>query len=164
MVIDPPWEYDSPGDLPSHKAATPYPTMTLEEIRALPIGKLAAKDCVLWVWTTNARMLNALELVEGWGFSNKTILTWAKHRIGTGRWLRSQTEHCILATQGRPQVNLTNQSTLLRAPTRGHSRKPIEFYEMVETLCPAKRYLELFSRQTRARWDGYGDQSALSLP
>jgi N6-adenosine-specific RNA methylase IME4 len=65
-----------------------------------------------------------------------------------------------MAIRGKPVVTLTNQTTVLHAPVRGHSVKPCEFYELVESLCPAPRYAELFSRQQRPGWDGHGDEAA----
>jgi MT-A70 len=83
-----------------------------------------------------------------------TILTWAKDSMTTGDWLRGQTEHCIMAVRGKPVVTLTNQTTLLHARRRGHSVKPVEFYDFVENLCPAPRYCYLFSRyRHNSKWD-----------
>jgi hypothetical protein len=82
-----------------------------------------------------------------------------KDRMGTGDWLRGQTEHCIMAVRGKPIVQLTNQTTALVGPMRANSQKPEEFYEFVEKLCPAPLYAELFSRQPRKNWDGHGDES-----
>jgi N6-adenosine-specific RNA methylase IME4 len=112
------------------------------------------------VAVTNLHMLNGgREVLDAWGFAPVTILTWAKDKFGTGSWLRGQTEHCVLATRGKPTVQLTNQSTLLQAPVRAHSEKPDEFYDLVESLCPAPRYADLFSRyQHNERWDGHGDE------
>jgi N6-adenosine-specific RNA methylase IME4 len=81
-----------------------------------------------------------------------------------GDWLRGQTEHCIMAVRGKPIVELTNQSTMLRGPTRAHSQKPDEFLTFVETLCPAPRYAYLFARNfKRNRWDGHGDEVVATL-
>jgi N6-adenosine-specific RNA methylase IME4 len=105
-------------------------------------------------------MREAFEILEAWGFEQKTILTWAKDKMGTGDWLRGQTEHCIMAVHGKPIVQLTNQTTLLRAPVRAHSQKPIEFYDLVESLCPAPRYADLFSRyRHNDKWDCHGDEA-----
>ena len=71
--------------------------------------------------------------------------------MGTGDWLRYQTEHRIMAVRGKPTVTLTNQTTVLHAPMRGHSEKPKEFYDFVEKLCPAPRYADLFSRYGTTR-------------
>jgi len=82
-------------------------------------------------------------------------LTWAKDSIGLGKHLRGQTEHCILAVRGKPKLNLTGQSTLLRARGREHSRKPDEFYKLVEELCEEPR-LDYFGREARPGWNVYG--------
>jgi N6-adenosine-specific RNA methylase IME4 len=104
-------------------------------------------------------MREAFQVLDAWGFEHKTILTWAKNRMVTGDWLRGQTEHCLMAVRGSPIVELTNETTLLQAPVRGHSQKPEAFYQLVERLCPAPRYAELFSTSARPKWDGHGDES-----
>lgn len=158
IVADPPWRYDARADDPSHRAANPYPQMGLETIRALPVIDHAHDDAVLWLWTTNSHMREAFIVAEAWGFRHRTILTWAKDRMGTGDWLRGQTEHCLMAVRGKPVVTLSNQTTLLHAPLREHSRKPDEFYALVESLCPApiNGRLELFARQQRPGWVAAG--------
>jgi N6-adenosine-specific RNA methylase IME4 len=163
ITADPAWRFDSRHDDPSHQGTTPYPTMTVEEVAALPVGSIAHDDCVLWLWTTNAHLLSgdALAVCKAWGFEPKTILTWAKDRMGCGVWLRGQTEHCVLATRGKPLIHLTNQSTLLCAARGKHSQKPATFYDLVESLCPAPRYASLFHRgPSRPNWDAHGDEAA----
>ena len=159
ITADPPWPYEKRDEDPSHRAVLPYPTMSLAQVAALGVPAIAHDDCVLWLWTTNAHMREAFGLLDAWGFEQKTILTWVKDRFGTGDWLRGQTEHALMAVRGKPTVQLTNQSTALFAPVRGHSEKPDEFYALVERLCPAPRYCELFSRRRSAEnWDGHGDE------
>jgi N6-adenosine-specific RNA methylase IME4 len=153
IVVDPPWPYESRSEDPSHRGTIPYPAMTLDEIKALSIP--AAENCILWLWTTNAFMEEAFAVLRAWEFTPKTILTWGKHRLGLGNWLRNQTEHCILAIKGRPVVTLSNQTTLLHAPAEGHSEKPDAFYTLVESLCPGAK-LELFARRTRDDWETHG--------
>jgi len=148
IVADPPWRYESGGDLP-------YPTMDAQEIKALPVSEVAAADAVLWLWTTNAHLRLAFEVVEAWGFEYKTMLTWVKDRMGTGEWLRGQTEHCLLAARGRPVFRRGESTTVLPAPRREHSRKPEEFYRLVEELCPGMR-LEMFAREQRVGWQAHG--------
>jgi N6-adenosine-specific RNA methylase IME4 len=158
IVIDPPWSYANRATDTTHRAANPYPSMSLEEIAALPVAQHAHDDAVLWLWATNAHLPNAFAIVEGWGFEYKTLLTWAKDRMGTGDWLRGQTEHCLLCTRGQPTITLTNQTTLFHGPLREHSRKPDEFYALVEALCPGSK-LELFARQQRPGWTVHGNQT-----
>jgi N6-adenosine-specific RNA methylase IME4/ParB-like chromosome segregation protein Spo0J len=159
IVADPPWPYEVRDEDPSHRGARPYPTMAIADICAMNVRNIAHSDSILWLWVTNHHMRQAFEVLDTWGFEQKTILTWAKNKMGNGDWLRGQTEHCILAIRGRPVVHLTNQTTLLPAPARGHSVKPIEFYDLVESLCPAPRYAYLFSRyRHNDKWDCHGDE------
>jgi len=155
IAIDPPWPYGNRHDDATHRAANPYPSMSVEEITALQIPGLALDDCALWLWTTNAFMEEAHRVARAWGFEKKTILTWVKDRMGTGDWLRGQTEHCLMCVKGRPLVTLTNQTTVITGPLREHSRKPDSFYQLVESLCTGKR-IDLFSREQREGWDIYG--------
>jgi N6-adenosine-specific RNA methylase IME4 len=161
IVADPPWPYELRAEDPSHRGTTPYPQMSVEQICAVDVQSIAHDDCILWLWCTNAHLVAgfATQAVETWGFRPVTLLTWAKARMGTGDWLRGQTEHCVMGVRGKPTVVLTNQTTLLHGPAREHSRKPDEFYTFVETLCPAPRYAYLFSREQRDKWDMHGDEA-----
>ena len=158
IVADPPWAFDVRNTDTSHRIVPPYPTMSVAEICSFPVGPLAASDCVLWLWVTNSHMREAFTVLDAWGFRQKTMLTWAKPQFGTGDYLRGQTEHCLMPIKGKPVITLSNQSTLITAPKRGHSRKPDEFYALVEGLCPAPRYLELWSREERNGWNVYGNE------
>lgn len=155
IALDPPWKYGSRAEDPTHRARNPYPDMDVEQIKALPVATLAHQDAIVWLWTTNAFMREAFECLDAWGFQSKTILTWVKDRMGTGDWLRGKTEHCIMAVRGNPIVTLTNQTTALAAPMREHSRKPDEFFALVDSLCPGNK-LEMFARQPREGWSSWG--------
>ena len=161
--VDPPWPYKDGITQPDydpkgHRASNPYPEMSLEEIAALPVPDHASADCVLWLWTTHKFMRHSFAILDAWGFQDRAIMTWAKDRMGLGRWMRSQSEFAIMATRGKPLINLTNQTTILNGPMREHSRKPDEFYSMVETLCPASRRLVWFGREGRAGWHVGGNE------
>lgn len=161
IVIDPPWPYRDGIDQPDydpqgHRASNPYPEMELSEIASLNLP--AADDCVVWLWTTHKFMRHAFPLLDRWGFTERAIVTWAKDRMGLGRWLRSQSEFCVMATRGHPLINLTNQTTVLQGPMREHSRKPDEFYTMVDSLC-AGRKLDFFSRESREGWEQFGNDT-----
>jgi N6-adenosine-specific RNA methylase IME4 len=172
-VIDFPWADDTGRyDDPSHRLITPYPPMTLEAICAFPLASILMPDAIVWMWFTNYHVHRGIHrtVLDALGLQSKAMLTWGKPHFGGGDWLRGQTEQCILAVQGNAVVTLTNQSTLLLAPPRemgGHSLKPKEFYDLVESLCPAPRYADLFSRyQHNDKWDCHGDKapSDLSIP
>jgi ParB family chromosome partitioning protein len=158
IVADPPWAFEKRPDDDSRQGVVPYPTLTIEELKAIPVGGLAHEDAVLWLWSTNAHLPDAFAVLDAWGFAYKTMLTWDKERMGTGDWLRGRTEHSLFAVRGRPTVSLAGQTTLLRAPAREHSRKPDAFYRMVESLCPGSK-VELFSRQSRPGWAAHGDEA-----
>ena len=155
IAIDPPWPYDGVYDPDFRRGTCAYPSITIEDLKALKLP--AADNCVLWLWTTNAFMPEACTLLDAWGFNLKTILTWVKPRLGLGRWLRNCTEHCLMATKGAPRVDLKNQTTVLEAPGREHSRKPDEFYALVEELCIGRR-LDYFSREPRPGWEQFGSE------
>src|ERR1700730_3612753 len=151
IVADPPWRYETGNDLP-------YPTMAIEEIKAMPVQDFADENSILWLWTTTAHLRVAFDIVEAWGFEYRTLLTWAKDRMGTGEWLRGQTEHCMLAVRGKPVFLHGSHTTLLDAARREHSRKPEEFYALVEATCPGSK-VELFCRQRGQGWKGYGNET-----
>lgn len=159
IVIDPPWTYESGNSLP-------YPTMSIDDIKSLRVNELAHKDAILWLWTTNHHLRVAFEIVEAWGFSYKNLLTWAKHQMGHGDWLRGQSEHCLLAVRGKPVFLGASHTTVIHAARREHSRKPAEFYQLVEATCPGSK-VDLFSRQERygwVVWSAEKDHSRRKLP
>jgi N6-adenosine-specific RNA methylase IME4 len=166
-VIDFPWPYEVRQEDPSQRGARPYPTMSIEQILTFAREKLAGlmhQDAIIWLWSPNYHLIRYPALVlDAIGFQERSVLTWGKTNFGTGDWIRSQTEHCIMAVRGKPTVELTNESTLLLAPARGHSVKPPEFYCLVEKLCAAPRYIDFYSRYMHnEKWDTYGDQAPVA--
>jgi len=161
LVIDPPWRYEKRRDDASKRENTSYADMSIAEIKALDVGSLATDDAVLWLWTTNAHLPEAFGVAVAWGFTYKTLLTWDKVKPGMGEWLRGLTEHCLLCIRGRPTVNLTSESTIIRETVRRHSAKPDAFYKMVESLCPGSK-VELFARQAREGWVQWGFEAVAS--
>ena len=158
-VIDPPWKFEE-GYRLSRLGVTPYPTMSVEEIMAIPVPEIMHQDSVLWMWATNRHLAasEAGQVLKHWGFRPVTILTWVKERVGTGVWLRGQTEHAVLAVRGKPIQPLKPESTLLRAPCTGtHSTKPDAFYRLVERLCPGSK-VEIFARRPRPGWTTWGSE------
>jgi N6-adenosine-specific RNA methylase IME4 len=155
IVVDPPWPYQKRREDVTKRGITPYPALSVEKIKALTLP--AAKDCVVWLWTTNAFLHEAYHVLEVWQCQPKTVLTWVKDRMGVGDWLRGKTEHCILAIKGKPVITLKNQTTVLQGKRRGHSAKPEEFFALVESLCPAPQKLEMFAGgKPRPGWKSYG--------
>jgi N6-adenosine-specific RNA methylase IME4/ParB-like chromosome segregation protein Spo0J len=167
VVADPPWPFEvDKADL-SHRATQPS-RMFMDAIctKAPKVQSIAHEDCVLWLWTTNYHMRYAYAVLGAWGFQEKTVLTWVKNRTADGEFLRERTEHCILAVRGRPTTELSDHTTVLNAdqPRRWSGRRgPDAFYGLVESLCPAPRYIELFSFLVRENWDAHWDEVLWSI-
>lgn len=163
IVADPPWMYQSRADDETHRARNPFPSMPPHEIADMydkwepPLKDAFSDDAVLWLWTTNAHLEEAIFIMGYWKFDYKTMVTWVKDKMGLGDWLRGKTEHCLLGIRGKPTWTLTNQTTALIAPRREHSRKPDEFYAFVESLSPGP-YLDLFARTERTGWEPWGNE------
>ena len=154
IVADPPWRYASAAT--KADARKRYSTMSMEELRSLPVGELTAADAHLWLWCTNALMEDGYRVVRAWGFSPLTVLTWCKPRPGVGYYLRNNTEHAILSSRGRPLVPETKPlSTWWQWSAGAHSAKPAAFFDVVEQVSPGP-YVELFARQPRLGWDSWG--------
>jgi N6-adenosine-specific RNA methylase IME4 len=153
IVVDPPWPFSSRREDPTRQGMIPYESMSIEEIKALNIP--AAESSILWLWVPNAFIHEAFHVLEAWGFTYHTTLTWAKNFIGLGDWLGGQTEHCLLATKGNYRIFRKNESTLLTSPKTKHSEKPDTFYELVKGLCPGTK-IDMFARRKREGWSYWG--------
>jgi len=153
IVIDPPWATKGEYDPGGRRAIPDYPMMSYEEIADIKLP--ASGNCILWLWVTNLNIHDGFHLIEKWGFEFKNILTWAKDRYGLGAWLRGQTEHCLLAIKGEPIFTGESLSTLLIAPSTGHSIKPDAFYELVDQCCYGNK-IDYFGGKERNGWQRYG--------
>ncbi len=137
-----------------------YPVMKLDAIKALPVAELAAPNCVLFMWTTDTSLPQALEVITSWGFCFKTVgFQWAKTNpkaktffTGCGWWTRGNVELCLLATKGNPKRVAKDVKRLVVADRREHSRKPDLVYTEIQRLTNGP-YLELFARTQRDGWD-----------
>lgn len=160
IVIDPPWDWGDEGDVDQLGRARPdYGTMPLADLLKLPVSDLSDTDCHLYLWITNRSLPKGFALMEAWGFRYVTCLTWAKPHFGMGNYFRGQTEHVLFGVKGSQMLKRKDVGTIFHAPrgTQGHSSKPIEFYDLVESCSPGP-YLEMFSRTDRADWTHWGEQ------
>lgn len=171
ILADPPWTfatYSRKGK--GRSAEAHYDCMSMHDIKTLPVAQWANDDCVLFIWTTDPMLPQALNVIAAWGFEYKTVaFTWAKAPrhwqaplisiaelpIGTGYWTRANPEMCLLATRGAPKRISRSVRQLIVAPRREHSRKPDEIYGRIEALCEGP-YLELFTRFPQNGWDSFG--------
>ena len=176
IYANPPWRFATYSDKGKGRSAEAhYDCMTLPEIKAMPVAGWAARDTALFLWTTDPMLRHALDVIEAWGFTYKTVaFYWVKLNkgrggiflterdffTGMGFWTRANPEMCLLATRGKPQRRATNVAKLLITPRREHSRKPDEAYSRIERLVEGP-YLELFARASQPGWDRLGNQTGL---
>jgi N6-adenosine-specific RNA methylase IME4 len=167
-MIDISWAYEVDDDDAPHRGVLPYPTMSIEQACGLDVASRLHKDCIVGMWVTNFVLSRGLHLpvLHAWGkLEAKTVVTWPKDRIGRGHWAKGQTEHLVIATRGKPIVTLGDHTTLLKGPfhlvqKNAHSAKPVEAYIYFESVYPAPRYFDLFSRyRHNERWDCHGDEA-----
>jgi N6-adenosine-specific RNA methylase IME4 len=159
IIIDPPWDWGDEGDQDQMGRARPdYATMSKEQLMALPVGTLADDDCHLYMWITNRSLPKGFDLIQAWGFRYITAITWAKPSFGMGNYFRGQTEQILFAVKGSQPLKRKDVGTLFTAPRgpNGHSSKPIEFYDLVESCSPGP-FLEMFSRHNRDGWTAWGE-------
>jgi N6-adenosine-specific RNA methylase IME4 len=163
IVADPPWPTNNPKargqvGMADAKPAAHYSTMSIDDICAMPVADLAAKNAHLYLWATSSGLDAGLAVAEAWGFTYKTTLTWCKDgTLGLGAYFRTQTEHVLFCVRGSlPTLDpAKGQRTYFHAPKIGHSRKPPAFGDIVEACSPGP-FVELFCREPRMGWDTWG--------
>ena len=170
ILADPPWQFQNrTGKMaPEHKRLTRYPTMTLDEICALPVASIAEARSHLYLWVPNALLPEGLKVMECWGFTYKSNLIWYKtrkdggpDRRGVGFYFRNVTEILLFGTRGRDVRTLDpgrSQENVIATQKREHSRKPDEQYPLIEA-CSWGPRLEMFARGPRPGWTVWGNQA-----
>lgn len=166
ILADPPWAYDMRSEKGHAKSPEAhYDTMPPDAIKDLPVGQLAAPDCLLFMWSTWPHLPLAMEVIGAWGFSYKTGGAWVKRTpsgkpvFGTGYLFRSATEPFLIGTIGNPAIRSRSVRNLIDAVRREHSRKPPEAREIVDRLLPDVWACELFAREPWAERDVWGNQT-----
>ena len=183
IMCDPPWKFrgwtKNANPDSSSSADRHYRTMTIEQIKALPVRDLASLvvGCHLFLWTTGPMLAHALDVIDAWGFKYSTVaFTWAKLKrshdpnqlrvvptidrdfhVGLGHTTRKNAEFCLLARRGGPRRIDKSVRELIVSPAREHSRKPDEAYARVEKYTCGP-YLDLFGREERPGWTVVGDE------
>jgi N6-adenosine-specific RNA methylase IME4 len=170
VLADPPWRFQNrTGKVaPEHGRLSRYGTMSLEEIRALPVADISLEPAHLYLWVPNALLPEGLAVLESWGFQYKSNIVWHKIRKdggpdgrGVGFYFRNTTELVLFGTRGKNARTLApgrRQVNILKTQKREHSRKPDEFYEIVES-CSRGPFMEMFARGTRRGWTSWGNQA-----
>ncbi|MEW5686613.1 MAG: MT-A70 family methyltransferase [Pseudomonadota bacterium] len=170
ILADPPWRFKNrTGKIaPEHHRLARYPTMSLDELCAMPVNTVAAPTAHLYLWVPNALLPDGLAVMSAWGFTYKSNLVWHKVRRdggsdgrGVGFYFRNVTELLLFGTRGSQARTLApgrRQVNLLAAQKLEHSRKPDDFYDLIEACSPGP-HLELFARGLRPGWRSWGNQA-----
>lgn len=173
VYADPPWQYDDQNC--NGAAEQQYSSLSLEQLKMLPVSHIAAVDAALFMWATYPKIQDALDLIPHWGFTYKSYaFDWVKLRggqpqMGLGRWFRGASEVCLLAVRGRPErldagvrqlieTMDEGEGRILRAEAGRHSAKPREARERIERLLGDVPRIELFARERAPGWDAWGDE------
>ena len=167
IYADPPWQYrvySKKGQ--GRSAENHYHTMNIKDIMALPVDKIADKDCILFLWITFPCLKEGIEVMERWGFKYKTCgFNWVKRNkkkntyfMGLGFWTRSNSEICLIGTKRQPKRISKSVPQICDARIMEHSRKPAEIRERIVELCGELPRIELFARDKVKGWDSLGDE------
>lgn len=169
ILADPPWRFNNrTGKVaPEHKRLGRYATMSLEEIKALAVEDVGAKNSHLYLWVPNALLPEGLEVMQAWGYRYVSNVVWAKRRKdggpdgrGVGFYFRNVTELLLFGVKGhmRTLAPARSQVNMIETRKREHSRKPDEQYQLIESCSPGP-YLELFARYPQPHWDSWGAEA-----
>lgn len=170
VLADPPWQFTNrTGKMaPEHKRLSRYPTMTLQDIKDLPVEAMVNDTAHLYLWVPNALLPDGLAVMSHWGFTYKSNLIWYKirkdgvpDRRGVGFYFRNVTEVILFGVRGKNARTLQpgrSQENIISTQKREHSRKPDEQYDLIEACSPGP-FVELFARGPRKGWFSWGNQA-----
>lgn len=179
IYADPPWDFGNWSSIKDEKLAKKcgrmlYPTMTTEEICALPVNEIADKKCVLFLWCPMSNLGKAFKVIKVWGFIYKTVgFTWVKlnpvsktYYSGLGNWTLGNPELCLLATHKDFPKRKKPVKQLVVAPRGKHSAKPPEVRRRIVGLLGDLPRIELFARKEEMLfqpndwkgWDVWGNE------
>ena len=175
IYADPPWHYngkmqfDKSGKCKENinfskkifisSATFKYPTLKTSELMKIPVQRIAKDDCLLFMWTSNPHLAQAIELGEAWGFEYKTVaFVWDKMNHNPGQYTLSNCELCLVFKRGRiPKPRgARNIQQLVRSPRREHSEKPLEVMLGIQKMFPTQTRIELFARRKIEGWAAWG--------
>jgi len=183
IYADPPWQYANQKNNDPAMGGIVYKTMTIDEIKKLPVNEISDKDSVLCMWVTMPKLIEGLEVIKAWGFEYRTCLfNWVKVNpnaeiieteikgkkmpdvsikggfySGMGHWVNGNSELCLFAKKGKPKRMSKEVKQLQVHPRQRHSQKPILHSEIVKLFGDLPR-IELFARQNVDGWDCLGNE------
>ena len=169
IYADPPWSYKDKRDKHPRMcggATSHYNTMSIEQIKSLPIKDFAADNCMLFLWVTFPNLQEGLDVIKAWGFKYKTLgFSWIKTNknngkpfFGIGYYTKSNCEVCLIGVKGKPIKASNSVSSVIISPRQEHSKKPDQIRDKIVELCGDVPRIELFARQKTEGWDVWGNE------
>jgi N6-adenosine-specific RNA methylase IME4 len=166
IYADPPWSYKVWNKKEHKTAEKHYNTMSLNDIKELPLNNITEDNCVLFLWATYPQLKEALEVIDAWGFKYKTVaFTWVKRNKktdswfwGLGYWTRANSELCLLATKGTIKRQSAAVHQVIDTPIERHSKKPDIVRDKIVELVGDLPRIELFARESAEGWDSWGNE------
>lgn len=180
IYADPPWSYNARDGKKTKfggGAMAHYSTMSVDDLKALPIKDISYDNCVLFIWVTFPKLKQGLEIIESWGFEYKTLgFSWHKENkngslfFGVGSYAKSNCEICLMATRGRVGIKKDMRypekvvvksncvSSAINSKRTKHSQKPIEIRDRIVELFGDLPRIELFARERSLGWDAWGNE------
>ena len=162
IYADPPWDVGRGPDWNSNGPSKPlpYPTMTIDKIKSLPVKDIAEKNAHLYLWTINKYIYESYEVAKAWGFNVSCMLTWCKprHGIGIGGTFIQTTEHLLFCRRGTLTAKKRIDTTWFEHKRLSHSSKPPMFGDMIVETSGDLPRIELFARQQTPGWDCWGNE------
>lgn len=159
ILCDVPWQQQMLGKYKKTRNKRPdkleYKTMTIEEIASLPIPELCLPNAHIYFWTTNSFLRQGFDLLDKWEFKFLSPITWIKPS-GLGNWFVNRVQICLMGYRGKCKFKERYKPNVIFAPSKKHSTKPTETYELIES-CSFGPYIELFGRTPRNGWTTIGN-------
>jgi len=159
VYADPPWKYDNTQPDYQTEQRDHYRVMPIESICNTAVKDLCEDDAVLFIWVTSPMLEDSFRVINAWGFKYKASFVWDKVRHNMGHYNSVRHEMLLVCVRGscQPDVRKLFDSVVTEEST-DHSAKPEIFYEIIETLYPHGKRLELFARKERDGWDSHGNE------
>jgi len=163
IYADPPWSYNdkcTAGAVQAGGAERHYPSMSISELCAMPIKEITTENAVLFLWTTSPLLEECFQVISAWGFKYKASFIWDKIKHNMGHYNSVRHEFLLICTRGSctpDNVKLFDSVQSIER-TEKHSQKPNEFRNIIDTLYPHGKRIELFAREKTDNWDVYGNQ------
>ena len=163
IYADPPWHCWVGGN---RNASKHYNCMGIEDIYAMPVAKIAAKNCALFLWATFPMLPECIETLRRWGFRYSTVaFTWIKRNpksdamfMGCGNYTRANAEICLLGIRGSMKRKDKTVRQIIYASRGRHSSKPTETRDRIIQLFGDLPRVELFARYKVPGWDAWGNE------